>query len=1114
MLEKNRSVCLPLLVALTIAFQPIPGRAQDAQPEVYSLGGDQLVDFQSEPANPLPVLFVHGHNLTSDSDLDRNYEKNWVDRLCDLPSFDEALGHNPRLDIEAYYLRFEDQHRPVEDDAAEIARAVDLILHRHDPSYDPQDPDRRTNARVAVIALSKGTISTRLYLKWLDDYTASGCDGSRDLPCVKAGFNPVSEFIAIAPPNHGLRNLATSKVKGSYALSQLNNGYGKHCLIELEKGLDFIENLNGHSICDTFGLDGCLLCPCQTPVTEPRKVFPSEAPLSRAPEAPGREGILYLTLFAEGNGDEFAGGEELSKDCQGRKLALNLSPDAVNIALPAEGVDSCPQSVHALTVHWPATICRALYTAAHHRVPPPDFRCQGEDTGDRVPEITPPPAANAMLALDLSGSMNGRPCPDCGPKVQYLREAVELFTELWQVVARPQDRIGAVYFRSEAEPFPVGGEALGPVGTRGAAILADLAQQAPSGLTAMGGALHSAIWALRELPAVGEDTRHVILFTDGMQNRNPMVLETGDGKLVIADDPSRHPLPTELAPVDLDDLAGIKIHTIGVGAGDPFKELLEKIARRTGGRFRSSLDIGDLRRFFVEQVIDVMEGFSPQLASYRGGSTGEDGHSLETFEIDGGAHRVIFLVSFGSGGELELLVEKNGLDLTGSGSLIRGSFYRILAFDLPLEVGGRKIESGGRWRLLARSAGGEAQLPYETAAIVDGAAVHHEASLGTGPHVAGRPLEMTVGLTFEAQPLTGAEVSARVLRSSTALGTLLATTPMPSGPVPALEAEVTGGQRKLQALVLDTTFWSRLEPFGARVELTDQGDGTYRGAYDATSVPGTYEVTFDIRGTDGVGRTYRRTETLSAQVEIGELDPDRFRLELHELERTAGATSLKLVLEPRDRFGNYLGPDYGDRIRVDLEAGTAAPVADLWDGSYEIALSVPRGSDPELELELLGRPAFRGPLSAISSPAPMRRLSLVGYLGRTFPTGLLDHHFDPGLLAELGLEYDLSSRLALNGVIGRYGFDPDLDIEGATLYLRYHPRWPAGSQARLFAEIGPGIYDPDGLDPAAGLSAGLGVRRPLRRRLEGEVSASYFRLFNSGDDLAFAALKVGLRWTL
>src|SRR6185295_7258244 len=211
-------ICVGLFV-LAVAIS-----AQTPTPEVYFRAIDgsptpQLVETRLEvaPATPLPtpranlpVLFVHGHNTDSDTDSDRNYRKNWQDSLRGLTSFMQALdlGKNGWLDIEDYYIRFVNQGHSIHLDALEIREAVDLILHRHDPNYAfPHVPGQTTNIKVVIIVYSKGTISSRLYLKNL-------------LADPNYGFNPVSEFVALAPPNHGVK----VPLPNTCAAQQLANG--------------------------------------------------------------------------------------------------------------------------------------------------------------------------------------------------------------------------------------------------------------------------------------------------------------------------------------------------------------------------------------------------------------------------------------------------------------------------------------------------------------------------------------------------------------------------------------------------------------------------------------------------------------------------------------------------------------------------------------------------------------------------------------------------------------------------------------------------------------------------------------------------------------------------
>ena len=173
------------------------------------------------------MLFVHGHNPDDANDADFNYRKNWVQAVDGLPSFQQTLedpANTATLDIEAYFIRFVDQHRSIVEDARDIGDAVERILARHDSSYTPFMASPSTSVRVAIISFSKGTVSARLYLKSLETQQF-------DLPAPRAGFNPVSEFVALSPPNHGIAlsplltlNLASGTHNGFSDTSRFRRG--------------------------------------------------------------------------------------------------------------------------------------------------------------------------------------------------------------------------------------------------------------------------------------------------------------------------------------------------------------------------------------------------------------------------------------------------------------------------------------------------------------------------------------------------------------------------------------------------------------------------------------------------------------------------------------------------------------------------------------------------------------------------------------------------------------------------------------------------------------------------------------------------------------------------
>ncbi len=402
------------------------------------------------PTRRLPVLFVHGHdidfglgsdNATDDSD-NPNYKSNWWNPRGSLPSFKQALDHdkNRWLDIEPYYIRFENQARSITEDAADIQQAVDEIVRRHNPGFDTTAPSGPPPVRVVIIAYSKGTLSTRQYLKSLQVQVED--PGGIALLSPRPAYRPVSEFIAISPPNHGLATplfRSTTKV----SVQQLYDGVtpadssGNDCGLGYgeAKADNFIEALNGETNLDT-----------QVSIAGPA---PNEAPGSRNVAQEPHEGILYVTLFATNN-DDMVGGDTPSGDCRNRGLASNLSADAINLTISGISDDNIldfgllrhlrKAAVHANTVHTPEVICLALFAAAHQRSPAGE-RCEGD-----IP-IIPPPAA-AMLALDMSGSMLAPACsqlPFAPRGAQGFRRVVRAALV---AMGRARDRLGVTYFRT------------------------------------------------------------------------------------------------------------------------------------------------------------------------------------------------------------------------------------------------------------------------------------------------------------------------------------------------------------------------------------------------------------------------------------------------------------------------------------------------------------------------------------------------------------------------------------------------------------------------------------------------------------------------------------------
>lgn len=822
------AVLFVLIWAAAVSAQSIPCVLNPPVRACVHLRDDsQLLPTTPPPTRRLPVLFVHGHNSESALDTDFNYQKNWQDpsRLSFKPTLE--LSNNAALDIEDYYIRFENQGRSIHEDAIDIRDAIDLILHRHDPNYAyPYVSPQTSHVKVVIIAYSKGTLSSRLYLKSLQVDIAG-------MPDARPDFKPVSEFIALAPPNHGITALGAT-----CAVQQMMNGrtanlclefgaLGTSCGLFPAGGRDFITNLN----------------------------TPDEAPGSRAatnnldaPTSP-REGTLYVTIFANAQNPDFVGGETDPGTCQSRPMARNRSANAVNIPLAITGANQ--GEVHQNTPHTPLVICKALYAAVHHRSPLTED-CSLVPGASDPPTIPAPARAAAMLSLDFSGSMAALACPTCATRAVLLKDAVELFIQLWSAVSVPSDRLGVNYFRTNVDDqFNVNGDPVPLLSDGKDLIIASVNSQGASNSTAMGGGIKRAVGALTLFN--NTPIRRVILFTDGMQNVNPMVLNQNN-QLVIANETGRQNSNVPgTPPVVLDTSLDIAVDTIGIGAGEEFVGLLQEIANATGGRTWPTSDpANDLRRFFVEELINALKGFSPQLVAYRRGSLATKG-STEAFAIESGVRKLVFKVSGKRGDTVDFSVARNGLDVTSAGRFINGAFYKIFVIDFPTKS---RITSRGNWTVRIK---GKTATAYEAGAIVDGGDISYDGLFETARPRVGEPLELVVRLTSAGKPVASrVRVMMTLMRPRAEISRVVAG--IKPSELTAFEPGLSGVEQKHLALFQKPAVWRALEPKQERVVMKANEKGEFR-ARIRPRVPGIYSARITIDGdVEKIGR-FSRTVT-------------------------------------------------------------------------------------------------------------------------------------------------------------------------------------------------------------------------------------------------------------
>ena len=915
------------------------------------------------PPGRRPVLFVHGHRFDiasdHDSDTNPNYQVNFIERLDGLPSFDLTIARNSNLNIEPYYIRFVDQARSISEDANDISAAVDLIVRRHNPGFDVSNPAAPPAVQVAIIAYSKGTISSRQYLQRLQG-AVTYPDGV-SAPAARPNYRPVSEFIAISPPNHGISSaLFRLLLPASLSVRQLHNGQKGKSNISPACGEPynspeadhFIEILNGDSNLD---------------FTIPNIPFiTAEAPGSRCEGKPPNTGPLYVTLYAENNADAVGGHDLSTVDCRGRKMARNLAEDAVNIQIQGISGGSDQIAVHQRTVHTPEVICKALFTVVHHR--PPLERLPGQQptcTLDGDLPIIPPPegTAAAMLALDLSGSMLASGCTGCGSRLSMLQDAVTLFLETWWSL-RPNDRVGVTYFRTNIDEPQFNSLRMPTLDSR-AQIIQHLTGTGPvagNSSTAMGAGLQASVEEIKKLPPHIVARPHVILFSDGMQNVNPMVQPIpGEPGFQIANETGRPNSTTASTnpPTKLNECTGAPVNTIAVGTGQPFLDQLQQIAGATGGQSSAIDDASGLRQMFIDQLISTLSASSPQLVAYRR-SVLQAQSATEWFAANATARKVLLSVSWQRGQTLEIRAFKNGVDVTAGARLASGAFYRILTFDAPGPAGGL----GGQWEVRI---GGQLGTAYEASAIVDEAALSYRAQLGSLRNLVGSPLELAVQVLGEKSPVDGqVTLTAVIERPRIAIGNLLEQGKPQAKNRPGIEPKSSAAEQKLAALIGDTEKLKEARAPLETVRLPSDGKGGFRTMLSNTTVPGLYRVTLRIAGEGGKFGAYERQHTMSAIVRFAEAVLSKSSV----MARAMKGGAAEITLRPRDKYSNLLGPGLSSEVQLAVSSGRVdAGAEDLGDGSYRFRLTMPKSGNPTLMLVVGERMLFKGTLKQLQLAA-------------------------------------------------------------------------------------------------------------------------------------------------
>lgn len=704
---------------------------------------------------------------------------------------------------------------------------------------------------------------------------------------------------------------------------------------------------------------------------------------------------------------------------------------------------------------------------------------------------------DVMLVLDLSGSMLSPACSSCDPKLDVLKDAVEIFAQLWSAIAVNGDEMGVTYFKTNIDNFSPGGDDLPPFNASD--IITDVRSQSTvsTNLTAMGGGLQKAINTLTD----ATQTRSIILFTDGMQNVNPMVIQ--DTPLTIDNDPgitTSSDIPPTTPATQLNTGLNTRINTIGVGATPSFTTLLNDIASATNGVFKQTNAPDEfLLQFYVEELVDVLRDYSPQLIGYQHGQIAGNNKSIENFTVTNNVRQVIFKVSWKRGADFKTQILKDGADVTSKANIINGIFYKIYIFDLNNFTDGL----GGNWEVEMFGKPGDL---YQAAAIAEEPQLDYSFSLGKEIYKVGESLTIEAELSIEGRPVvSNATIKATVLKPKEGIGNLLSNYSLPGGSSIELEKGATIGQQKLAILSQQNDFYDRLQGIPVPLTLAHTGSGNYSGTFTSTWKPGAYTVIFNIEGTDPQTGVFHRQEQMTVDFEFTNADFKASKVLRKPDISSEGNKEFLISFRPKDVKDNFLGPDYKHKIKVIVD-GTdkSRNIKDVGDGTYEFKTG--ESEDTPIIIAVLGEELFKGLIkdlpmeggwsASIHTGYPFKKGNTGNYIGRFLLEGDIEYRFKPYLGVQL--------------IGGYYLFDEDNSIYGASVQLKAYALRNAW---RIYGEAGPGYYKPSDQNGAIAINLGAGIMRDINPNIAVSLGGNYFRLITSPDNLDFYGIKVGVHFS-
>jgi hypothetical protein len=567
------------------------------------------------------------------------------------------------------------------------------------------------------------------------------------------------------------------------------------------------------------------------------------------------------------------------------------------------------------------------------------------------------PAVHATLVLDRSGSM-GWATPT--PRILALRSAVTDLVASWTALGpEPGDHLGIVFFDHNArwhnnlgvlawnafEPGPQSFASFAPTVTT-----ANLDNIIPMGATTIGGGLLEAATHVAE----GDQRRVVLLMTDGMQNRNP---------LVRVDDPVNptrvltHPRDNPSDTTELPEQNTFQIYSVTVGPSTTVAAAINQdVARATGGFYINTEDDPNLLRPFFQELLQNFLRFNTYEVVRLAPATLTSAQPHETrFGVSSTTDRLFANVTTAAPGAVlrVSLIPPNGMN-----PILRADTGRVqITADL------RRSPAPGEWRmqveLVSGIRGQASPVPIEVVVLADDPLLNSDLAVVQRDYAPGDDIVVRARLTQAGRPLTalgpGGRVVARVARPGVSVGEILSAAGAPPTQVRDTGDVTTHADAQLATLL-------EANP-DALARLTDEivlrddgtggdevaGDGIYSAVFRAQE-PGHYHFVISAQGTTERHGPFTREQVRTVYVRAVPATAQTTITTTVEQAREGSALQLRMV--PRTSTGSRLGPGWANYIWF-TAAGRTVRAVDQGDGSYTTSVPFTGAAPPRVEVHFI-----------------------------------------------------------------------------------------------------------------------------------------------------------------